>query len=138
MQVLTGKLNTYSCIRLTDSRLCLILFFRKLEGFFFFVRSPAFLIVSIHFWDTSRRFEDGFRLDFNGLIKHFIPEVELLVPIIYLGLNRQPQIFSKIWISTSLLRAATGSNSLNTACRCFRWAAQSKTSSCYYCISCLI
>ena len=46
--------------------------------------------------------------------------------------------FQKYWIMISLFGAAAESNSLGTACKCFRWAIQSRTSSSWYWESFLI
>ena len=42
------------------------------------------------------------------------------------------RLFRKYWIMISSFGVAAGSNSRRTACRCSRWAAQSRTSSSWY------
>lgn len=85
-----GELSACLCVRLTNSWLCLVFFFKRLESFFFLLKLLALPTASIHCSNNDKGLKCRFRLSLDIVIKHFVSAIQFLIPTIYLGLNGWP------------------------------------------------
>ena len=88
-KVFIRKRNTCQGYKLGVSWLGLVFFFKRLESFLFFIGPLALSTTRIHFTNIGGRLEHSFALGLNGLIKHFVAGVQLLMPAIYMSLDRR-------------------------------------------------
>lgn len=89
-KVLTRKLSAWQSGKLAVSQFGLVFFFKKLGSFFLLIEPLIFSIITIYFANADRKLKRSLEFRLDRFIKHLISGVQLLVPTIYLSLDKGP------------------------------------------------